>query len=118
VYNHFPILKEKHNQLAGQLSGGQQQMLAIGRAMMAKPKLILMDEPSLGLAPILIVEIATIIKMLKEAGHSIVLVEQNANLALKLADRGYVLETGSVAIEGKSADLLGDPHVARAYLGA
>lgn len=118
VYEHFPILKEKRNQLAGQLSGGQQQMVAIGRAIMARPKVILMDEPSLGLAPIVVDEIAGIIRTLKESGHSIMLVEQNAHLALKLADRGFVLETGSVALSGNSKDLLGNPEVIRAYLGA
>lgn len=118
VYEHFPILKEKRHQLAGELSGGQQQMVAIGRAMMARPKVILMDEPSLGLAPIMVDEIARIIRTLKEAGHSIVLVEQNAHLALKLSDRGFVLETGLVALSGKSKDLLGNPEVIRAYLGA
>jgi len=118
VYEHFPILKEKHNQLAGELSGGQQQMVAIGRAMMARPKVILMDEPSLGLAPIMVDEIASIITTLKQSGHSIILVEQNAHLALKLADRGFVLETGSVALSGNSKDLLGNPEVIRAYLGA
>lgn len=118
VYNHFPILKEKRNQLAGQLSGGQQQMVAIGRAMMAMPKVILMDEPSLGLAPIMVDTIAGIITALKQSGLSIVLVEQNAHLALKLADRGFVLETGSVALSGNSKDLLGNPDVIKAYLGA
>jgi len=118
VYTHFPILKEKEHQLAAQLSGGQQQMVAMGRAMMARPKLILMDEPSLGLAPIMIDEIVKIVTMLRDSGMSIVLVEQNANLALKLADHAYVLETGSVALEGKADELLNDPNVAKAYLGA
>lgn len=118
VYDRFPILKEKEKQLAGQLSGGQQQMVAIGRAMMAQPKLILMDEPSLGLSPIMIDEIAEIITSLRDSGLSIVLVEQNANLALKLANHGYVLETGTVALDGKADALRNDPNVAKAYLGA
>lgn len=117
VYRHFPVLKERENQLAKTLSGGQQQMVAMGRALMAKPKVILMDEPSLGLAPIMVAEIAKIIESLGEAGLSVVLVEQNASLALKLADRGYVLETGTIALEGKSADLIGNDYVKKAYLG-
>jgi len=117
VYRHFPILKERENQLAKTLSGGQQQMVAMGRALMAKPKVILMDEPSLGLAPIMVTEIAKIIESLGDAGLSVVLVEQNASLALKLADRGYVLETGTVALEGKSEDLIGNDYVKKAYLG-
>lgn len=118
VFQHFPILAEKQDQLAGQLSGGQQQMVAMGRAMMALPKVILMDEPSLGLAPVVIDQIAELIVDLKGAGHSIVLVEQNANLALTLADQGYVLETGLVALEGEASSLLHNPEVAKAYLGA
>ena len=117
VYRHFPVLKERQNQLAKTLSGGQQQMVAMGRALMARPKIILMDEPSLGLSPIMVTEIAKIIEGLKEAGLSVVLVEQNASLALRLADRGYVLETGTVALEGKSQDLIGNDYVKKAYLG-
>lgn len=118
VFDRFPILGEKQNQAAGKLSGGQQQMVAIGRALMARPKILLMDEPSLGLSPRLIDEIAALIVELRASGLSIVLVEQNASLALQLSDHGYVLETGVIALEGPSRDLLTDPEVARAYLGA
>ena len=117
VYEHFPILQERQSQLGKTLSGGEQQMVAMGRALMARPKIILMDEPSLGLSPILVAEIAKIIEGLKEAGLSVVLVEQNASLALKLADRGYVLETGTVALEGDSEELIGNAYVKKAYLG-
>ena len=117
VYEHFPILQERRSQLAKTLSGGEQQMVAMGRALMARPKIILMDEPSLGLAPILVAEIAKIIEGLKQTGLSVVLVEQNASLALKLADKGYVLETGTVTLEGKSEDLIGNEYVKKAYLG-
>jgi branched-chain amino acid transport system ATP-binding protein len=118
VYLHFPRMKERLKQRAGSLSGGEQQMLAIGRALMSKPKLLVMDEPSLGLSPILVQEIGNIIKGMKEKGRTILLVEQNANLALKLADRTYVLELGKVVLEGKSADIINNPIVKKAYLGA
>jgi branched-chain amino acid transport system ATP-binding protein len=117
VYEHFPRLKERQNQVAKTLSGGEQQMVAMGRALMARPKIILMDEPSLGLDPKMVAEIAKIIESFKEAGFSVVLVEQNASLALKLADRGYVLETGKVALEGQSAKLIDNDYVKKAYLG-
>ena len=117
VYKHFPILKERENQLAKTLSGGEQQMVAMGRALMAMPRIIIMDEPSLGLAPKLVGEIANIIKSLKEEGFSVILVEQNASLALNLADHAYVLETGKVALEGKCEALIGNEYVKKAYLG-
>ena len=113
----FPVLKERTAQLAGTLSGGEQQMLAIGRAMMAKPKLLLLDEPSLGLAPIVTSDIFEAIEGLRRQGMTILLVEQNARLALKVADRGYVLETGKVILEGSSEELLDNREVQRAYLG-
>ena len=118
VYLHFPRMKERLKQRAGSLSGGEQQMLAIGRALMSKPKLLVMDEPSLGLSPILVQEIGNIIKGMKEKGRTILLVEQNANLALKLADQTYVLELGKVVLQGKSADIINNPIVKKAYLGA
>jgi branched-chain amino acid transport system ATP-binding protein len=118
VYQHFPRLKERLNQRAGSMSGGEQQMLAIGRAMMTRPKLLVMDEPSLGLSPIMVNEIGSIIKAMKEAGRTILLVEQNAKLALKLADHTYVLELGQVVLEGKSEDIMNNPIVKKAYLGA
>jgi len=117
VFEHFPVLKERQKQLAKTLSGGEQQMLAMGRALMARPKVILMDEPSLGLAPFMVIEIAKIIQQFKEIGFSVVLIEQNAVLALRLADSGYVLETGSIALEGPSKDLMKNEHVKKAYLG-
>ena len=117
VYEQFPRLKERLTQRAGTMSGGEQQMLAIGRALMSKPRLLLLDEPSLGLAPIIIQQIFEIIERLRERGMTIFLVEQNANQALKLADRGYVLETGRVVLEGSGQQLLADPAVRQAYLG-
>ena len=117
VVRRLPILSERKDQLAGTLSGGQQQMLAIGRALMSNPKLLLMDEPSLGLAPLVVREIGKIIRDLHNLGRPIILVEQNAQLALRLADRGYVLETGKIVLEGRSEDLLRSDLVKRAYLG-
>jgi branched-chain amino acid transport system ATP-binding protein len=117
VFKRFPLLKERIKQPAGTLSGGEQQMLAMGRAMMSRPKILLMDEPSMGLAPLLVDEIFDIIEKLHEAGTTILLVEQNAHKALKIADRGYVLETGKIIAEGKASDLLEDESVKNAYLG-
>jgi len=117
VYAHFSILAERRSQLAGTLSGGEQQMLAIGRALMARPKLILLDEPSLGLAPRLVEEIFRIIHDIRASGATVLLVEQNANKALSIADYGYVLETGRIALEGESQQLLRNDHVRRLYLG-
>ena len=118
VFEMFPILAEKRRLLAGGLSGGQQQMLAIGRALMGKPKLLLLDEPSLGLSPTLVDQILAAIVDLRVNGVTVLLVEQNASAALEIADRGYVLETGKVAFEGAGATLLSDPKVKAAYLGA
>ncbi|MEL7601918.1 MAG: ABC transporter ATP-binding protein [Bacillota bacterium] len=118
VYKSFPRLKERSKQLAGTLSGGEQQMLATGRALMANPKVLLMDEPSMGLSPILVKEIFGIIEALHAAGITILLVEQNARMALSIADRAYVLETGSISMQGRACDLLQDDRVRRAYLGA
>ena len=117
VYQRFPRLKERRTQVAGTLSGGEQQMLAMGRALMSKPKLMMMDEPSMGLAPILVEQIFDIIRELKHAGTTILLVEQNAQMALSIADRAYVLETGKIVNEGSASDLLHDDSVRRAYLG-
>jgi len=117
VYRHFPVLKERKKQYAGTLSGGEQQMLAMGRALMSNPKLILMDEPSLGLSPILVMEIAKIIKDIHQEGKTIVLVEQNARLALALADRAYVLETGNIVLSGSAKELREKEEVRKAYLG-
>jgi branched-chain amino acid transport system ATP-binding protein len=117
VFEHFPVLKEKRNQLGGELSGGQQQMLAVGRALMAKPKLLLMDEPSVGLSPIMVAEVGKAVKSINQQGISILLVEQNCRMALKLASRAYVLELGSISLEGPSCDLLDNAEVQRCYLG-
>jgi len=118
VFTMFPILHEKRRLAAGGLSGGQQQMLAIGRALMGKPKLLLLDEPSLGLSPILVDQILTAIVSLRSDGVTVLLVEQNASAALEIADRGYVIETGRIALEGTGIELLSDPKVKAAYLGA
>ena len=117
VYDLFPRLKERSWQLAGTLSGGEQQMLAVGRALMMRPKLLMMDEPSLGLAPLVIRDIFRIIRTLHEEGITILLVEQNANAALRVADKAYVLETGSLGVSGTGEELLNDPSVKEAYLG-
>lgn len=117
VYEHFPRLKERAKQLAGTLSGGEQQMLAMGRALMSKPKIILMDEPSMGLSPIFVGEIFTIIEKVANEGKTVLLVEQNAKKALSIADRAYVLETGSISLSGKAEDLLHNDDIRKAYLG-
>ncbi|MGI6172408.1 MAG: ABC transporter ATP-binding protein [Christensenellales bacterium] len=117
VFGRFPRLKERERQVAGTLSGGEQQMLAMGRALMSKPKLLMLDEPSMGLAPILVEQIFSIIEELHASGTTILLVEQNASMALSIADRAYVLETGRVVMEGKASDLLEDDSVKKAYLG-
>ena len=117
VYERFPRLKERRRQLAGTLSGGEQQMLAVGRALMSKPKMILMDEPSMGLSPLLVQEIFDIIQAVNKQGITILLVEQNAQMALSISDRAYVLETGRITIEGPAKDLLRDERVKKAYLG-
>ena len=117
VYKLFPRLKERAWQMAGTLSGGEQQMLAVGRALMSKPKLLMMDEPSLGLAPLVVKDIFSIIRTIRDSGVTVLLIEQNANAALKIADRGYVLETGRITLEGSGRELLSDPAVRSAYLG-
>lgn len=117
VFRSFPRLKERMGQLGGTLSGGEQQMLAMGRALMAQPTLLLLDEPSMGLSPILVEEIFNIIQEINSQGTSILLVEQNAQMALSVAHRGYVLETGRIVLEGESSSLLHDPQVIKAYLG-
>lgn len=116
VYERFPRLEERKNQIAGTLSGGEQQMLAMGRALMSKPDFILMDEPSMGLSPLLVSEIFDIIKVINESGTTVLLVEQNAKKALSIADRAYVLETGTIALSGDAKDLMNDESVKKAYL--
>lgn len=117
MFDFFPILRERKKQSAGTLSGGEQQMLAIGRSLMAKPQLLLLDEPSMGLAPLIVKEIFEKIKLLRKAGTTILLIEQNAQMALKIADRGYVIETGKIFIQGPTDELLRNEEVKRAYLG-
>lgn len=117
VYQRFPRLEERKKQLAGTLSGGEQQMLAMGRALMARPKIILMDEPSMGLSPIMVTQIFDIIKSISASGTTVLLVEQNAKKALSIADRAYVLETGKIVLDGKASELLNDDTIKKAYLG-
>lgn len=117
IYKRFPRLEERKNQLAGTLSGGEQQMLAMGRALMSKPKIIVMDEPSMGLSPILVNEIFDIIKEVSASGTTVLLVEQNAKKALSIADRAYVLETGKIVLEGDAKELMNDDSIKKAYLG-
>lgn len=117
VFQRFPRLEERQNQMAGTLSGGEQQMLAMGRALMSHPKIILMDEPSMGLSPIFVNEIFDIIKEVSKSGTTVLLVEQNAKKALSIADRAYVLETGKIVLDGKAQDLLNDDSIKKAYLG-
>ena len=117
VYSYFPRLKERLSQLAGTLSGGEQQMVAMGRAMMAEPKLLLLDEPSMGLSPIMVETIFDVVRSLSSSGMTILLVEQNARLALQMADRAYVMESGLITLSGSGKDLLEDPRVRAAYLG-
>lgn len=118
VFKKFPRLEERQNQLGGTLSGGEQQMLAVGRALMSNPKIILMDEPSMGLSPILVQEVFAIIREVNQQGITVLLVEQNAKMALKVADRGYVLETGKIKLSGDAKELLNNDEVKKAYLGA
>ena len=118
VYALFPRLKERREQLAGTLSGGERQMLAVGRALMARPKVLMLDEPSLGLAPLVVKDIFRIVAKLRDTGVAILLIEQNARAALEVADYGYVLETGEIGLAGPAADLACDPRVIETYLGA
>ena len=118
VYEQFPRLKERRKQVAGTLSGGEQQMLAMGRALMSRPKLLMLDEPSMGLSPLLVKEIFTTIQEVNQEGVTILLVEQNAKMALSIANRAYVLETGDVVMEGEGQAMLRDDNVRKAYLGA
>ena len=118
VFQRFPRLKERQNQLAGTFSGGEQQMLAVGRALMSDPKIILMDEPSMGLSPLMVQEIFSIIKDMNEQGITVLLVEQNAKMALKVANRAYVLETGKIKLSGDAKELMNNDEVRKAYLGA
>ena len=117
VYDHFPRLKERAKQRAGTLSGGEQQMLAMGRALMSRPKIVVMDEPSMGLSPILVSTIFKIIEDIRKSGTTVLLVEQNAKKALAISDRAYVLETGKIVLSGKASDLINDESVKKAYLG-
>ncbi|MBP8194275.1 MAG: ABC transporter ATP-binding protein [Azonexus sp.] len=117
VFDYFPRLRERESQLAGTLSGGEQQMLAIGRALMSRPKMLLLDEPSMGLAPIMVQKIFEVVRAVAAKGMTILLIEQNAKLALESSQRGYVMESGEITLHGESAQLLGDPKVRAAYLG-
>lgn len=117
IFGHFPILQKRQNQRAGSLSGGEQQMLAIGRALMSQPRLLLLDEPSMGLAPIVVQELSQIIAEINQRRVGIIIVEQNARMALKLAHQAYVLETGTIVLQGKASELVHDEHVRKAYLG-
>ena len=117
VYHHFPILADRKKQIAGTLSGGEQQMLAIGRAMMSRPRILLLDEPSMGLAPLFVQEIFNIIRDINKAGTTILLVEQNASMALQIADRAYVMETGSIVLSGTGSELMQSDDIKKAYLG-
>jgi len=117
VYRSFPLLRERRQQLAGTLSGGEQQMLAMGRALMSRPKLLLLDEPSAGLAPLLVKEILNIIERIQKQGITVLLIEQNAKMALSIADRSYVMETGAIVLEGSAKELMSDERVKKTYLG-